>query len=219
MGIAEVVTQFGDVYLQSLLSTWAMTAFCFVAALALSIVITVMRVSPVKPLRVVGDLYVQIFRNIATVSLLMIVTYALPNLGVTLSYRACLLWSVTLVVTAFASENFMTGINTIGVGQIEAARSVGLTFGQIIRLIVVPQALRNAVLPMTNLLIACLLTTAMGSQVSLSPPELTGMVSYVNSRSVAGLSAFVVSAICYAVTAFLIGYAGNYIDKKVRIRR
>lgn len=219
MGVAEVVSEFGDVYLQSLLSTWAMTALCFVAALALSIVITVMRVCPVRPLRIVGDLYVQIFRNIATVSLLMIVTYALPNLGITLPYRACLLWSVTLVVAAFASENFMTGINTIGVGQIEAARSVGLTFGQIIRLIVVPQALRNAVLPMTNLLIACLLTTSMGSQLPLSPPELTGMVSYVNSRSVSGLSAFVVSAICYALTSLAIGYVGNRIDKKVRIRR
>lgn len=219
MGIVEVVQTFGDVYLQALLSTWAMTAVCFVIALAWGIVVTVMRVSPIRPLRFVGDLYVQVFRNIATVSLLVIFVYALPKLGITLSYRACLMWCVTLVVAAFASENFMSGINAIGVGQIEAARSVGMTFSQIIRLVVIPQALRSAVLPMTNLLIACLLTTSLGSQVPLTPPELTGMVGYVNSRSVAGITAFVVSAACYAGTALVIGYVGNRIDRRVRIRR
>ena len=219
MGVAEVFTEFGDVYLQSLLSTWLMTAVCFVCGLALGILATVLRVAPVKPLRVAGDVYVQIFRNIPTVSLLVIFVYALPYLGATLSYRSCLLACVILVVSAFASENFMSGINAIGVGQIEAARSVGLSFTQIIRLVVIPQSLRTTVLPMTNLLIATLLTTAMGSQVPLTPPELTGMVNYVNSRSVAGISAFVLSAICYAGTSMVLGLLGNMLDKKVRIVR
>lgn len=219
MGVAEVFTEFGDVYLQSLLSTWLMTAVCFVCGLALGILATVLRVAPIRPLRVAGDVYVQIFRNIPTVSLLVIFVYALPYLGATLSYRSCLLACVILVVSAFASENFMSGINAIGVGQIEAARSVGLSFTQIIRLVVIPQSLRTTVLPMTNLLIATLLTTAMGSQVPLTPPELTGMVNYVNSRSVAGISAFVLSAICYAGTSVVLGLLGNMLDKKVRIMR
>ena len=194
MGVAEVFTQFGDVYLRSLLSTWLMTIVCFIGGLALGILATVLRVSPIKPLRIAGDVYVQLFRNIPTISLLVIFVYALPYLGATLPYRTCLLACVILVVSSFASENFMSGINAIGVGQIEAARSIGLSFVQIIRLIVIPQSLRTTVLPMTNLLIATLLTTAMGSQVPLTPPELTGMVNYVNSRSVAGISAFVVSS-------------------------
>jgi glutamate transport system permease protein len=126
---------------------------------------------------------------------------------------------VVLVASAFGSENFMTGINTIGVGQIEAARSIGLSFGQIIKDVIVPQALRSAVLPMTNLFIAVLLTTALGSQVPLNPKELTGMVSYINTRDVGGILPFVISALCYAGTAFVIGLAGNRIDKKVRILR
>ena len=205
--------------MQSLLSTWLMTIVCFLGGLALGVLITVMRVSPIKPLRVVGDFYVQVFRNIPTISLLVIFVYALPYLGLLLEYRACLIVCIILVVSSFASENFMSGINAIGVGQIEAARSVGLSFVQIVRLIVIPQALRTTVLPMTNLLIATLLTTAMGSQVPLTPPELTGMVNYVNARSVAGISAFVVSAICYAGTALVIGFLGNKLDKKVRIVR
>ena len=219
MGVGGVVAEFGGVYVQSLLSTWLMTIVCFLGGLALGVLITVMRVSPIKPLRVVGDFYVQVFRNIPTISLLVIFVYALPYLGLLLEYRACLIVCIILVVSSFASENFMSGINAIGVGQIEAARSVGLSFVQIVRLIVIPQALRTTVLPMTNLLIATLLTTAMGSQVPLTPPELTGMVNYVNARSVAGISAFVVSAICYAGTALVIGFLGNKLDKKVRIVR
>ena len=219
MGVGEVVVEFGGVYAQSLLSTWLMTVVCFLGGLALGVLVTVMRVSPIKPLRVVGDFYVQVFRNIPTISLLVIFVYALPYLGLLLEYRACLIVCIILVVSSFASENFMSGINAIGVGQIEAARSVGLSFVQIVRLIVIPQALRTTVLPMTNLLIATLLTTAMGSQVPLTPPELTGMVNYVNARSVAGISAFVVSAICYAGTALVIGFLGNKLDKKVRIVR
>ena len=219
MGVTQIVQEFGDIYLQSLLSTWAMTVVCFLGGLALGILVTVMRVSPIKPLRIAGDFYVQLFRNIPTVALLIVFVYALPYLGLTLDYRTCLLACVILVVSSFASENFMSGINAIGVGQIEAARSIGLSFVQIIRLVVIPQALRTTVLPMTNLLIATLLTTAIGSQVPLTPPELTGMVTYVTSRSVAGISAFIVSAICYAGTSILIGFVGNKIDQKVRVVR
>ena len=113
----------------------------------------------------------------------------------------------------------MSGINTIGVGQIEAARSLGLTFTQIIRKIVVPQALRTTVLPMTNLLIAVMLTTALGSQVPLNPQELTGVVSYVNTRATGGILAFLVSALCYVGTGFVISFVGNRIDRRVRILR
>jgi glutamate transport system permease protein len=197
-----------------------MTAICFAIAMVLSIFITVMRVSPIKPLRVVGDLYVQIFRNIPGVSLLIIVAYALPNLQVVLPWKACVEVTVVLLASAFGSENFMTGINAIGVGQIEAARSIGLTFGQTMSKVVIPQALRSAVLPMTNLLIATMLTTALGSQVPLNPQELTGLVSYITTRETAiGILPFVISAAFYAGTSVLLGLLGNRIDKKVRVVR
>ena len=219
MSIAEVLEQYGDKYLAAILTPWQMTAIGFSVAFVLAILIPILRVSPIKPLRLVGDLYVQIFRNIPGVSLLIICVYALPNLGLLLEYKTCVMVAVILLASAFGSENFMSGINTIGVGQIEAARSVGLTFLQIMRHVVIPQALRSAVLPMTNLLIATLLTTALGSQVPLNPQELTGLVSYINTRSTGGILTFVISAVCYAGTGFIIGHFGNILDKKVRILR
>ena len=219
MGLSELLSTYGRNYLDALLSTWGMTAFSFVFVMILAVLVTVMRVAPFKPLRVVGDLYAQVFRNVPGVALLIVVVYALPNLKIVLDYRTCVIVTTILLGSAFGSENFMSGINTIGVGQIEAARSIGLGFGQILRRIVIPQALRSTVLPMTNLLIAVMLTTALGSQVPLKPPELTGVVSFINTRATGGILAFLVSALGYALTAVAISFVGNRIDKRVRILR
>lgn len=219
MGISELLSTYGGDYLSALVTTWWMTAVSFAFVMVLSVAITVMRVSPLKPLRLAGDFYVQVFRNIPGVALLVIVVYALPNLRVVLDYTTCVIVTTVLIASAFGSENFMSGINTIGVGQIEAARSLGLTFTQIISKIVIPQALRSAVLPMTNLLIAVMLTTALGSQVPMNPEELTGIVSYINTRSTGGVLAFLIAALGYVGTAAVISLVGNRLDKKVRILR
>ncbi len=219
MGLGELLSTYGQNYAQALLATWTMTAESFVLVMLIAIGVTVMRVCPFKPLRLLGDLYVQVFRNIPGVSLLIIVVYALPSLRVVLDYRVCVIVTTVLLGSAFGSENFMSGINTVGVGQIEAARALGLSFTRILRRIVIPQALRSCVLPMTNLLIAVMLTTALGSQVPLNPTELTGVVSYVNTRATGGILAFLISAVGYAGTALVIGFIGNRIDRKVRVLR
>lgn len=219
MSFSDLFQKYGDMYAKAFFNTWQMTLIAFVACMILALVVTVMRVSPIKPLRVVGDLYVQIFRNIPGISLLIILVYALPNLKIVLDYRPCVIVAVSLVASSFGSENFMSGINTIGVGQIEAARSLGMGFMKMLRLVVIPQALRSAILPMTNLFVAVLLTTALGSQVPLNPPELTGVVNYINTREVGGIVPFVVSALMYAGSAFVIGTLGNALDRKVRIVR
>ena len=219
MSIQELFSLYGGMYVKAYGATLWMTVVSYVGAMLLALLVTIARVSPISPLRKVGDLYVQIFRNVATISLLIIFYYAFPYLGVVWSEQTCVIVVTVLVAASFGSENFMTGINTIGVGQIEAARSLGLSFRQMLKNVVIPQALRSSVLPMTNLLVAVMLTTAIGSQVPLDPQELTGLVSYINTMSVGGILPFAVSAVLYAGTAFLIGLAGNALDKRVRILR
>ncbi len=219
MGLAELLSAYGPNYLTALLTTWRITFFAFALVMVFSVLITVMRVCPFKPLRLFGDLYIQIFRNIPGAVLLLIVVYALPMLGLVLDYEPSVVVVTVLLGASFGSENFMTGINTIGVGQIEAARSIGLSFTQILRKIVIPQALRSTVLPMTNLFIAVMLTTALGSQVPMSPQELTGIVSYINTRESAGIITFALSACGYIATALVAGFVGNKIDEKVRVIR
>ena len=200
MGLSELLSTYGTNYLTALLTTWRITAVSFVLVMALSILITVLRVCPFKPLRVFGDFYVQVFRNIPGAVLILIVVYALPHLKLVLDYEPSVVLCTVLLGASFGSENFMTGINTIGVGQIEAARSIGLSFTQILRHVVIPQALRSTVLPMT-------------------PQELTGLVSYINTRESAGVVTFALSACGYIGTALVAGFVGNKIDQKVRVMR
>lgn len=219
MSVQELLSRYGEQYLQALLVTWKLTASSFVIAFLIGIIITIMRICPIKPLRWVGDFYVQIFRNIPGVTLLIMLVYALPYLDVVLSYYTCVLTATSLIPAAFCSEYLMSGMNTIAPGQIEAARALGMSFVKILKNVVIPQALRSSVLPMTNLLVATMLTTAIASQVPLNPADLTGLVSRINTRDVGGVTAFMISAVMYCGTAIIIGQLGNLIDRKVRILR
>ncbi|MBR1567156.1 MAG: ABC transporter permease subunit [Oscillospiraceae bacterium] len=219
MSVQALLSQYGQRYLQALLTTYKLTASAFTLAVLLGVVITVLRVAPIRPLRLFADFYVQIFRNIPGAALLILLVYALPYLNVLLSYYAAVLIATTLIPAAFCSEYLMAGMNTIQPGQIEAARSLGMSFLQMIRSVVLPQAIRSSVLPMTNLLVATMLTTALASQVPLNPTDLTGIVSYINTHAVGGVTAFAISAVLYCATAVVIGQLGNLLDRKVRILR
>ena len=219
MSISALLAEYGDKYIQALFTTWKLTFMASSIAFVIGLTVTVMRVCPIRPLRVLGEIYVQIFRNIPGAALLIVLVYALPYLNILLSYYTCVLTATALIPAAFCSEYLMTGINTIDIGQIEAARSIGLTFMQMIRKIVVPQALRSSVLPLTSLLIATMLTSAIASQVPLNPRDLTGLVAHINTHAVGGVTAFLISAFMYCATAVVIGQVGNLIDRKVRILR
>ena len=219
MSIGELLAEYGDKYLLGLLTTLKLTALSFAGALVLGIIITIMRVGPVKPLRVFANFYIQIFRNIPGACLLIVLVYALPYLNIIFSYFTCVLIATVLIPSAFCSEYLMTGINTIPPGQVEAARALGLTFFKIIRTIVIPQAFRSCILSLTNLLVATMLTTSLASQVPINPADLTGLVARINTHSVGGVTAFLISAVLYCLTAVIIGQIGNLLDRKLRILR
>lgn len=219
MSIAELLSEYGSKYVLALLTTWELTFVSFIIAMILGIAMTVMRVSPIVPLRIFADFYVQVFRNIPGASMLIIVVYALPYLGISWPYFMCVLVTTSVIPSAFCSQYLISGMNTIPVGQIEAARSLGMSFIQVIKNVVLPQSLRSVVLQLTNLLIATMLTTALASQVPLNPTDLTGIVSYINTRNVGGVAAFLISAVMYCFTAVIIGQLGNRLDKKVRVMR
>ncbi len=136
MDISALLTQYGDKYLQALLTTWKLTVFSFVIAFLIGILITVIRVCPIRPLQLFGDFYVQIFRNIPGAALLILLVYALPYLNIILSYYTCVLIATSLIPSAFCSEYLMAGMNTIAPGQIEAARALGMSFSKIMKNIV-----------------------------------------------------------------------------------
>ena len=191
----------------------------FVTGFAAGIVVTVARLLPLRPLRFVLTGYVEVFRNIPSVVLLTFIVFALPDLQFVIDYEPSVILTLTLVCSAFTADYLRTGINTVARGQVEAARSLGMRPVVIISSVVLPQALRSVVQPMTSLLIALMLSTSLASQVPLPGRELTALVAKIANDSAAGISAFAVAAAMYLVSGLLIAWVGAILEKRVRILR
>jgi His/Glu/Gln/Arg/opine family amino acid ABC transporter permease subunit len=217
--VARLLADHGPAFGQALLLTWKLTALSFLAGFALGVVVTVARLLPLRPLRFVLTLYVEVFRNIPSVALLIFIVFALPDLQVVIDYEPSVILTLALVCSAFTSDYLRTGINTVPGGQVDAARSLGMSPMVIISSIVLPQALRSVVQPMTSLLIALMLSTSLASQVPLPGRELTALVAKIANDSAAGISAFALAAAMYLVSGLLIAWAGATLDRKVRILR
>ena len=217
--VFRLLTEYGPAFGQALLLTWKLTAMAFVTGFAAGIVVTVARLLPLRPLRFVLTGYVEVFRNIPSVVLLTFIVFALPDLQVVIDYEPSVILTLTLVCSAFTADYLRTGINTVARGQVEAARSLGMRPVVIISSVVLPQALRSVVQPMTSLLIALMLSTSLASQVPLPGRELTALVAKIANDSAAGISAFAVAAAMYLVSGLLIAWMGAILEKKVRILR
>ena len=217
--ISRLLAEYGPAFGQALLLTWKLTAMSFVPGVLLGMAVAVLRLLPLPPLRFILTVYVEIFRNIPGVALLIFIVFALPDLNVVIDYEPSVILTLALVCSAFTADYVRTGINTIPGGQIEAALSLGLRPMRIVTALVLPQALRTVVQPMTSLLIAQMLSTSLASQVPFPGRELTALVSKIATDSAAGMAAFAVAATMYVVTGLLIAWAGATLEKKVRILR
>lgn len=217
--VSRLLADYGPAFVQALLLTWKLTVLSFVPGFLLGIVVTVFRLLPLPPLRFVLTVYVEIFRNIPSVALLIFIVFALPDLNVLIDYEPSVILTLMLVCSAFTADYLRAGINTVAGGQAEAALSLGMRPMRVITAVVLPQALRAVVQPMTSLLIALMLSTSLASQVPFPGRELTALVSKIATDSAAGIAAFAVAAAMYVATGLLIGWAGATLDKKVRILR
>jgi His/Glu/Gln/Arg/opine family amino acid ABC transporter permease subunit len=191
----------------------------FVPGFLLGVVVAVLRLFPLPVLRFALTVYVEVFRNIPSVALLIFIVFALPDLNVLIDYEPSVILTLTLVCSAFTADYIRSGINTIGGSQVEAALSLGMRPMQIISAVVLPQALRSVVQPVTSLLIALMLSTSLASQVPLATRDLTALVSKIANDAAAGMAAFAIAAAMYVATGLLIAWAGAVVEKKVRILR
>jgi glutamate transport system permease protein len=213
----DVLTDNLGVLAQGLLTTLAITALAFVSAVVLGTLVAVFRVSPIPPLRAVGTVYVELFRNIPLLSLLILVAYGLPYAGVSLSLFTTAVVSLAMVSAAFACETVRAGINGVPIGQVEAARALGFTFTQSLRRVILPQALRTMVQPLVNIFIGVALGSSLAAAVSVG--ELTYQAQQVGNRTAESMLLFVTSAVVYIVIALLGGGVGSVLERRLAVQR
>ena len=152
----------------TLRGTIPLTAISFVLGLVLALVLALMRLSPVPPVQAVARAYVSVIRGTPLLLQLFIIYYGLPSLGVTIDPFPSAVIAFTLNVGGYASEVVRAAILAVPVGQWEAAATVGMGYPTSLRRIVLPQATRVAVPPLSNTLIALVKDTSLASTIQVT---------------------------------------------------
>ena len=211
-----IVTHLGFL-MQGVLFTLGLTVIGFVGALVLGTVLAVCRVGPITPLRVIGSAYVEFFRNIPLLSLLVLFIFGLPDAGVTIPLFASAAICLALSASAFACEALRGGINSVSVGQAEAARAIGFSFVEVLRFVVLPQAFRAMVQPLVNVFIGVLLSSALAAAVGVA--ELTNRTQQLNLKYAEAVVCFLFAGAVYLVIALAGGTVGSRLERWLAIKR
>ncbi|HRK18278.1 MAG TPA: amino acid ABC transporter permease [Hyphomicrobiaceae bacterium] len=160
--------------------------------------------------------FVDVFRALPPLVIILLVYFGLPNVGINLPSFAVLWLVLSFVLAAFAEEIFWAGITATPKGQWEAARSTGLTFSQTLVHVVLPQAIRIGVAPLTNRTIAITKNTALGTVIGV--PEILNQATTAQSFT-GNATPLMMGAIAYLVLFVPIVILGRWIETRFAWRR
>ncbi|MFC7929574.1 amino acid ABC transporter permease [Streptomyces cinereoruber] len=205
--------------------TVQLTVYSAIGSLVWGTLLAAMRVSPVPLMRGFGTVYVNVVRNIPLTVIIVFTSLGLfQTLGVdmgaerftTVNFRLAVL-GLTAYTSAFVCEALRSGINTVPLGQVEAARAIGLNFPQVLRIIVLPQAFRSVVGPLANVLIALTKNTTVAAAIGVAEAALLMREMIENEAQLILISAiFAVGFLCLTLpTGLFLGW----VAKKVAVKR
>lgn len=197
------------------------TLLLFVAgggiALVLGLLVGAMRVSPVPIARGVGTVYVNMVRNTPLTLVLFFFAFGYPQLLPSPGFTVLAIWALGIYTATYVAEVVRAGVNTVPVGQAEAARAIGLTFGQVMSLIVLPQAVRSVVPPMMSVLIALLKNTTVAAGFSVL--ELGAVRAYLSERGENALVVLLWVAVIFVALVFVLSFVQRRLETVWRIAR
>ena len=189
-----------------------------IAALILGTLIAAMRISPVASLRMFAAFWVEIARNTPLTLVFIFTAFVLPMLGVRAPYLILAFLALTYYTSPCIAEALRSGINGVPIGQAEAARSIGLGFGQTVSLVVLPQAFRMTVPPLINVFIALTKNTSVaGGFFVVELFATTRQLANDNGNIV--LQILFTAALLYLVITVPLGYFAGRLEKRWVVRR
>ena len=206
-----------DVFLDGMRRTLELSVLSFAFAFVLGIVVAAFRVSPVPPLRWASATYVELVRNTPLLVLMFLMVFGLPSVGFTYSYFVSAIIVLSAYTGTFVAETVRSGINAVSKGQVEAARAVGLTFPQVLRLVVLPQALRTVVGPLGGIFIALLKNSSLAAVIAV--PDLTSAAEEIGTATARFVPAYLGAAAAYLMLTVPSGLTVGWLDRRVAIKR
>jgi len=164
----NVILDYPDLWLEALSGTLILFFAGGAIALVLGLIIGAMRVSPIPIARAVGTVYVNTIRNTPLTLIFFFFAFGIPLLvDFRVDFLVLAIWALGIYTATYVAETIRSGINTVPVGQAEAARALGLTFGQVMGSVVLPQAARSVIPPMMSVFIALLKNTTVAAGFSV----------------------------------------------------
>ena len=214
-----------DVYVTGFLWILKLTAAGTVGALILGVLLAAMRVSPVPVLRGFGTAWVNTFRNTPLTLIIFFCYFGLfSTLGLTLSddidrnnYWLGVI-GLSVYTAAFVCEAIRSGINTVPAGQAEAARAIGMSFFQTLRIIVLPQAGRAVIAPLGSIFIALAKNSTIVGTIGLAESS-NAMKELINANGDQVIAIFLVFAGTFAAILIPTGYAFGWLANRMAVKR
>jgi polar amino acid transport system permease protein len=209
---AKIMAKYLPDIAYGMLVTVELAALVIVTGIALGLALALLRSLGFRPVNWLIIFVVDLFRALPPLVIIVFIYFALPAVDVAPSGFVSTWLSLMLVLTAFSEEIFWAGITSIPRGQWEAARSTGLSYGQTLVSVVLPQALRLTIPPLTNRTIAITKGTALGTVVAVS--EILGMASSAVSNSY-NPSPLTLGAGAYLILFFPMVVFGRWLETRM----
>ncbi|MEU8918090.1 amino acid ABC transporter permease [Streptomyces sp. Je 1-4] len=200
------------------LGTLAITASSALLALVLGVLIAGFRVSPIPPLRAFGTAWVTVLRNTPLTLLFLVAFFVVPQVlfqGASPYVLATL--ALGFYTSSFVCEAVRSGINTVPLGQAEAARSLGMTFTQTLGQIVLPQATRTVLPPLSSIFIALTKNSAIAGAFGFG--ELFNVSKLLNDKGYAIAWIFLWTALAYLVITFSLSALFRLLERRMGVAR
>jgi polar amino acid transport system permease protein len=213
---AQLIERYLPAILKGVAVTLEIAAAVVVTGILLGLALAVVRSFRMLPVNALIVVFVDMFRALPPLVLVLLVYFGLPNVGVYLPSFAVLWLVLSLVLAAFAEEIFWAGILSVPKGQWEAARSTGLSFPAALVYVVLPQAIRLTVPPLTNRTIAITKNTALGTVIGVG--EILNQATTAQSFS-ANATPLMMGAIAYLVLFIPVVVLGRFLETRFAWRR
>ena len=208
---AKVMAKYLPDIAYGMLITVELAALVIVSGLAAGLALALLRSLGFRPVNLLIVFVVDLFRALPPLVIIVFIYFGLPSVDLSPSGFVSTWLSLTLVLMAFSEEIFWAGITSIARGQWEAARSTGLTYGQTLMNVVLPQALRLTIPPLTNRTIAITKGTALGTVVAVT--EILGQASSAVSNSY-NPSPLMMGAAAYVILFLPVVVLSRRLEKK-----
>jgi polar amino acid transport system permease protein len=212
----ELIERYFPAIMKGVVVTIEIAAAVVVTGLALGLVLAILRSFRVLPVNALIVVFADMFRALPPLVLVLLVYFGLPNVGISLPSFTVLWLVLALVLAAFAEEIFWAGILSVPKGQWEAARSTGLGFLATLTSVVLPQALRLTVPPITNRTVAITKNTALGTVIGVG--EILNQAT--TAQSFAGnATPLMMGAIAYVILFIPVVVLGRFLETRFAWRR